>query len=188
MVWSIGFKKSLFSGHPVIADTAPLPRAAQEIADIIGRDRALFLIGQLPRCYVHDKRWQSRPGSKGSCRVILYVPKRLKPDHRLVQILGWNDAVRLVEAFGGEIICPPPMTETLYRPFRDAGIVHMICSGVPECIVAEWFEITTARVRQVLEAAGIETPKEAKRPANDNDPRLHNTQARSDATNGSIRD
>ena len=173
------------ASSPPLPPCRMLPRAAQEIADIIGRDRALFLIGQLPVCYVQDKRYPKREGSKGSRRVILYVPKRLKPDHILARILGWNDAQKLVNVFGGEILCPPTLEKTLYWPHRDAAIIRLACEGLPCAVLAEWFEMTEQRVRQVVES---QTPQEARKPANDNTSRLHNTQARSDAASTRIRD
>ena len=48
-----------------------LPESVQEIADVIGRDGALRLVCQMPVCY--------RAQNKRSHKVILYVPKRLKP-------------------------------------------------------------------------------------------------------------
>lgn len=136
-----------------------LPTTVQEIADVIGRERALFLIGQLPCCRVKD----------GSRRVILYVPKVLRLDHPLVNILGFRDAERLVLAFGGEILCPPLMRERVYRPFRDAAIIRIHAEGVTIGMLAEWFEMTERRVRQVLDAAREEIPQEGVRvAANDN--------------------
>lgn len=135
-----------------------LPNTVQEIADVIGRERALFLIGQLPKCFVKD----------GSERVILYVPKTLKPDHYLVQILGWHDAKRMVQAFGGEVLCPANC-RNLYRPHRDWGIRKMASDGVPISMIAQWVGVTERMVRMVLENAQEVTPK----PANDNAPIRH---------------
>ncbi len=55
------------------------------------------------------------PKAAAAAKVILYVPKALSPHHRLVSILGWEDAQKLVDVFGGEIFaagqlqlhCPP---------------------------------------------------------------------------------
>lgn len=140
-----------------------LPASVQEIADVIGRERALFLIGQLPRCYVRDSRRADVPKGGLSERVILYVPKHLKPDHALVTILGWKDAQQLVQAFGGELLAPGNCRD-VYRPHRDAAIHLMQRDGVPIPMIATWFDMTERRVRQVLEI-----PQEARPPAaNDN--------------------
>lgn len=95
-------------------DDMTLPNSVQEIADVIGREAALYLIGQLPTMYA------GKDGHK-STRVILYVPKRLNTDHRLVAILGWKTACELVEGFGGEILQVANCQE-VYRRFRDAEV------------------------------------------------------------------
>lgn len=133
-----------------------LPATVQEIADVIGRERALFLIGQLPVCQVQDKRYKAAT----SRRVILYVPKVLRLDHPLVTILGFKDAERLVHAFGGEILCPPLMRDAVYRPFRDQAIARIHGQGVPIGVLADWFSMTERRVRQVLDGVREEIPQE----------------------------
>ena len=131
-----------------------LPASVQEIAEVIGRERALYLIGRLPRFKRNDVR--------GGEQVILYVPRHLKPDHCLVSILGWHDAKRLVDAFGGELLKPGNCCE-VYRPFRDEAIRRIRDDGVSIPMIAEWFSMTERRVRQVLEI-----PQEAPPLANDN--------------------
>lgn len=164
VTWSLGHRPKL-------------PQSVQDIADVIGRDKALYLIGQLPKCQVRDNRYKHRPGSTGTQRVIMYVPKRLKPDHVLVRILGWQDAERLVQAFGGEIICPPTLRDTVYLPFRDSAIVRIHReqrASIAE--IASWFDMTERRVAQLLDGVK-ETPQEALQPANDNTSRLDQQQA-----------
>lgn len=140
-----------------------LPASVEEIAEVIGRERTLYLIGQLPRCYVKDSRKADVPKGGLSERVILYVPKTLKPDHYLVQILGWNDAQRMVRVFGGEMLCPANC-RTVYQPHRDDGIRRMQADGVPITMIAEWFDMTERRVRQVLEIP----QQDQMQPQNDN--------------------
>lgn len=53
-----------------------LPRSVREIAEVIGREAAMYLIGQLPRCFA------GADGKKAN-KVIMYVPKRL-PDRKSV--------------------------------------------------------------------------------------------------------
>lgn len=131
-----------------------LPSSVQEIANVIGRDRALFLVGQLPRCY-----------SRKSCHVILYVPKVIKPDHQLVQILGWSDASKLVAGFGGEILHPANCTE-VYRAFRDKTALAMIEGGKTPVEVAELLGVSDRHVRNLKR----EKAQEALSAANDNTP------------------
>lgn len=135
-----------------------LPRSVQEIAEVIGRERALYLIGQLPRCFA------GKDGHK-SWRPMMYVPalRRLTPDHNLVAILGWKDAEKLCRHFGGEILQPGNCAE-VYRPFRDRSIARMAAEGVPLKLVAAWFDVTDRHVRTVRR----EIPQEENQAANDN--------------------
>ncbi len=135
-----------------------LPASAQEIADVIGRERALYLIGQLPRSY------QTRKASKQtSWHVILYVPKVLKPDHPLVRVLGWQDAKLLVDAFGGEILNPAGCQE-VYRAFRDQAIIRMSQEGMKPKEVAELMGCSDRHVRNLVR----EKAQEELKASNDN--------------------
>ncbi|ENG6107231.1 hypothetical protein [Serratia marcescens] len=97
-----------------------LSLCVQEIADVIGRERALYLIGQLPRIHIASRQYS---------KVILYVPKRLTPEHALIKILGRDDADKLVNAFGGENL-HPGNCEYLYRDFLHRTIKRMRGEGV----------------------------------------------------------
>lgn len=137
-----------------------LPRSVQEIADVIGSERALYLVGQLPRCH------QTRKNSKQtSWHVILYVPKTLKPDHALVKLLGWHDAAKLVTAFGGEILQPASCAE-IYRRFRDQAIARMLEEGDSTAYLAELFGMSAEMIRRVRR----EKAQEDLRASNDNNP------------------
>lgn len=136
-----------------------LPASVQEIADVIGSERALYLVGQLPRCYSKDPRY---PNAKSS-HVILYVPKVLKPDHQLVQLLGWHDARRLVDAFGGEILQPGSCAD-VYRQFLNRSIVRMAHEGMKPAAIAELLSVSDRHVRNLLR----ENPQQDLKPANDN--------------------
>lgn len=147
-----------------------LPASAQEIADVIGRDAALYLIGQLPRIYSPDKR--VRPGRTGGRKttVVMYVPKELAIKDRLVSILGWNDAVKLVREFAGMLIHPASCNE-IYRPFRDRNMVRLVAEGVPIKTIAEWFDVSERTVKNVV---AENPPHEYGAAANDNDRRTNN--------------
>lgn len=137
-----------------------LPASVQEIADVIGRERALFLVGQLPRCY------QSRKDSKSAgWHVIMYVPKALKPDHLLVQILGWHDAMKIVDGFGGEILHPANCTE-VYRAFRDKSAMAMVEAGMTPREASEALGVSDRHVRNLKR----EKTQEAFAAGNDNTP------------------
>lgn len=134
---------------------AELPRSVREIAEVIGVERALYLVGQLPRCYERDHRY---PNAKRSC-VILYVPKTLHPDHQLVTILGWKDASKLAKEFGGEILQPGNCMD-IYRRFRDQAIVTMLRSGMPSSHVAEMMGLSERQIRNLARA---EIPQEERK-------------------------
>lgn len=141
---------------------AELPRSVREIAEVIGVERSLHLVGQLPRCYERDHRY---PAAKRSC-VILYVPKSLRPDHPLVSILGWQDADKLVKAFGGEILQPGNCMD-IYRRFRDQAIVQMLRQGIPSAHIAEMMSLSERQIRNLARA---EIPQEDTKAAIGNTP------------------
>ncbi len=130
-----------------------LPGCAQEIADVIGREKALYLIGQLPR------------STSRSWRVVLYIPKRLPVDHDLVKLLGWEDADKLRRHFGGEIL-QPSNCQVVYRKARNANARRMAAEGMPINQIADILDVTPRQVRNVL----AESPPEEITPDNDNLP------------------
>ncbi|WP_231753098.1 hypothetical protein, partial [Burkholderia sp. TSV86] len=127
-----------------------LPRSVQEIADVIGCERALYLIGQLPRCITRDRRYPNATAS----HVVLYVPTaaRLPLDHDLVRILGWSDAVKLCRVFGGEILQPASCAE-IYRRYRDAEIIRMKSAGVRTQYIASVFGVSASILMRRLARA-----------------------------------
>lgn len=150
-----------------------LPRSVQEIADVIGRERALYLVGQLPRCIVGNARDNGR-----SPRVIMYVPKRMTLDHALVRILGLVDAEKLSEAFGGEILCPAPCLD-LVRLHRDKGIRRLSAEGVRTSMIADWFGMSARHVTNILQGVDlvVEIPQEERKAANDESPIQRNLES-----------
>lgn len=128
---------------------------------MIGRERALYLIGRLPRCVA------GVPG-KQSSRVMLYVPTvpRLTLQHELVRILGYIDAVKLCRAFGGEILQPANCAE-IYRDYRNRVINEMLRQGMKPAHIAAIVGVTDRHVRSMQ----AEIPQEETRTAaNDNAP------------------
>jgi hypothetical protein len=116
-----------------------LPDTVQEIADVIGRERALYLIGHLPRC-----------GSR-SWRVAVYVPRKMPIDHRLVEILGWRDAERLARRFGGEIL-QPSNCSFLERGWRNREIARLRDEGLSSREIGERLDVNPETVKKVLQA------------------------------------
>lgn len=118
-------------------DNRDLPASVAEIAEVIGRERALYLIGKLPR--TGSRAW----------RVCFYVPKRLPPDHQLVRILGWHDAMRMVRHFGGSIVQAAYGFELLVR-WRHREIHRLHRAGWRNAEIAEAIGLSRYRVREVL--------------------------------------
>ena len=115
----------------------PLPPSTQEIADVIGREKALFLIGQL------------RPTPGRSWRVCLYVPRRMPLDHRLVRLLGYRDAEALRKEFGG-IILQPATCINLVREFRNREVRRMATEGMSYVEIADAVGLSSKHVRNIL--------------------------------------
>lgn len=145
---------------------------------MIGRERALYLVGQLPRCVRRDTRY---PGATQS-EVILYVPSlsRLTLKHELVRILGLRDAEKLCRHFGGEILRPASCAE-IYRNYRDKIIDSMLRAGCSIDHVAATFDISPRHVRSRL----AEIPREERAiAANDNAPIKRKARAANEQPHG----
>jgi hypothetical protein len=128
-----------------------LPETVQEIADVIGVERALYLVGKLPRCYVNGKSGGSWATGKRvqSERLVMYVPKVLKPDSDLVRILGWADAYKLTREFGGLILYPANCAG-IYRQFRNENIKRLASEGVPVRMLSEWFDMSERSIKDLI--------------------------------------
>lgn len=143
-------------------DNMNLPNSVQEIANVIGREQALLLVGALPRSYSRDKRY---PSAKNGT-TVMYVPTlpRLGVAHRLVQILGWQDATKLCKAFGGEIMYPASCA-FLARQFLNDSILVMARTGAKSTVVADHFGVSERHVRNLVRE---NPPEECGTAANDN--------------------
>jgi len=134
-----------------------LPPSVAEIADVIGREQALHLIGALPRS--GTRAW----------RVCVYIPKTLPSlDHPLVRILGYRDAKRMIRAFSGMIL-QPSNCKNIARGARNRRIFEMSTQGMSVREIAEGVDLSPYRVREILagnppEARGRAIGKTAKEP------------------------
>ena len=122
-----------------------LPRSVQEIADVIGHDLAVRLVEMLPRAYT-----KCHPAGK----CILYVPKRLPLDHRLVQLIGWEAAQKMCQAFGGEILHPATCSALTIHE-RNLRIMELIKKKVPVSQIAKEFGLTESHVWGIRRAGKI---------------------------------
>lgn len=142
----------VFSG-----DLDDLPSSVREIAQVIGREAALRLIGAMP-AVVAGKQ------GKQSSRVMLYVPKKLSPDHRLVQILGAEHAMALVKAFGGEML-QPANCRRIYARYRDEAILKMLRDGARMSMVLSIMRVSKRHVINLTRSHLAEIGDEAQRSA-----------------------
>lgn len=119
-----------------------LPADVREIAWIIGREKALYLAG-------HVLKWgQGGHRGKSAC---LYIPKRLKPNHRLVQILGWNDAAALCFEFAGLILQISSCSAVIQR-WRNDEIRRLAAAGLTAQSIAPIMGISDRYVRAIRAA------------------------------------
>lgn len=117
-----------------------LPDNVRQIAAVIGRERALLLVGKV-------LKWD-RGGNYGRAGC-LYVPRRLTPGHKLIDLAGQPDALRLVEAFGGEILHISPCAAVLRR-WRNAEAARLAAAGVTRREVAEIIGVCQRHLSNLL--------------------------------------
>jgi hypothetical protein len=114
----------------------------QRIARVIGREQALRLIASVPRRRTRDRRYPNATRED----LSFYVPKRLRPQHMLLRVLGERDAAKLVSIFGGEII-KPGNCRHLAQAHTTEAICKAIIEGVPHVQIAALFGVTARTVK-----------------------------------------
>lgn len=120
-----------------------LPENVRLIAEVIGRQRALFLAGRL-------LNWgATHHYGRAGC---LYVPKRLPPGHNLAKLLTEPEAQLLVQAFGGEILKIQPCA-TVQRRWRNSEAERMAAAGVPREEIVDALNISDRHLRNILATA-----------------------------------
>lgn len=124
-------------------DLDNLPASVRDIAAVIGVEATLRLIGGLPTCY------SGKPG-KASRRVIMYVPKNINPDHRLVSIVGLDASLKLVKEFGGEILYPGNC-RSIYIKFRNESILNELAQGRDPKVIADEMRISSKMVMNIMQ-------------------------------------
>jgi hypothetical protein len=78
---------------------------------------------------------------------ILYVPKSLPLDHALVRAIGYPLALRLVRAYGGEILYPCACA-TMKRHERNRAIRERL-KDASDDVVAREFGLTVRQIRNI---------------------------------------
>ena len=116
-----------------------LPRDIRLIASIIGRQKAINLAGKLL--------------TRSGYRVIsLYIPKRLTQDHKLIELVGENDAKALSDNLGGEILYIENCYRGLVTRFRNRSIHRLSLEGVSNKTIAFLFNLTSRQIHNIIKA------------------------------------
>lgn len=116
----------------------------RSIAEVMGRQQALYLISQCPRYKV--------AGRQGA-QVLLYVPKTKNFDisHHIVQSLGYHDAYKLSQHFGGELLVLSQCRHIILK-VRNEGIKSLVNLGISKKEVAELFGVSQRTIGLVAAA------------------------------------
>lgn len=121
----------------------PLPPILEEISSVIGRDKTITLVGKLPRSAQIKRDGRTRQ------RIYLYIPKTLTPEHKLIELLGYEDALKMVDAFAGEIICVPSL-KNMHTHFLHHSIRAQYGAGVNIEILVIIFNMTRKNIQRIL--------------------------------------
>lgn len=123
-----------------------LPQIVRDVAEVIGRRQAFILAGAV--CPPASPEGLGRVRGRSGC---IYIPRRLKVGRheRLTEIVGANDAAKLVRAFGGEIL-HFPSGEAYARHLRDRAIRRMVMDRWPVSAVAWMFDVCERTVQNLM--------------------------------------
>lgn len=118
-------------------DTPPpmpicLPSSVSVLADVVGRDLALRLAAHY--------------------RDRMYVPRRLRPGHPLISILGDEAAAKLVKEWGGINMRVANCSLATKGP-RDDRIRELAAQGMDRGKIAMMFGLSRRMVEYIIAAA-----------------------------------
>lgn len=111
-----------------------LPSSVQEIADVIGRQNALTLVGRVNNSF--------------------YVPKpeKIVEEHWIAQTIGLEAALILSNEFRG-LILKVANCRSIYRVFRNRTFCRLWDEGWSKSEIAQCFRITERHVNNILKQA-----------------------------------
>lgn len=116
-------------------DFEDLPEVVGFIAQVIGRDRALYLAGQLNR-------------------GLLTIPATPTENHKIVQILGMADARKLSNAYPRWVVRMPNCWQ-MEIAYRHKCMHYLYSQGATMEYLAELFIVSKRNVRYVLNSRRI---------------------------------
>jgi hypothetical protein len=126
----------MLAERPANDPHADLPHSVAEIADVIGRPKALVLAG--------------------ACGGVLYVPQRLTPEHKITKLIGREHGDKLVQAYGGCVVYLATCAK-LRAGWRDQAILRWHERGVSRKALAELTGLTERHVANVLKSGNPAT-------------------------------
>lgn len=116
-----------------------IDESIMEIASVIGREKALYLIGSLGR------------SGKRPWRLNLYIPRHPGDSHPLVKILGKEDALRMAREFGGMNL-QPANGNALVRRFRSREIQRLATEGKTVRDIANLFQVNQRTILNAIKS------------------------------------
>lgn len=81
--------------------------------------------------------------------VRIYIPANPKPDHQLVQVVGWDNLVKLSEAFGAQPHFQLPKAKAALLAIRDARI-RAEYQRKPVRALASEYQLTERQIVRIL--------------------------------------
>jgi hypothetical protein len=146
---------------PPVREWLVLSQTYHDVAAVIGWEKAVELgMAVWERKKPPGRQRQNRTG-RGEGGVI-YIPA-LIAEHsgrQLVELVGIDDALRLITAFGGTYLFFPSI-ERASRPRRDKAIAEQVRSGSRMAAVACAFGLTERQVRRIVQRQSAEHYQEA---------------------------
>ena len=118
-----------------MSEQLPLPGELEEIANLVGRQKALMIAG--------------RYGGKS-----LGIPIDPKPNHKLTEVVGLEDAIKISKEFRGITLCIP-RCEHILRAYRNRMIIRRYKAGESIEALALDFEVSTRLIQLTLDAAHV---------------------------------
>lgn len=117
-----------------------LPKSVQQIADVIGQEKALGLVRTLRESQTGKTLW-------------LYVPtaRNLHTNHALVEMLGWSDAMALCEALGGCHLFPSSC-RYLERAVKNRRVLALRDTGLSVAEIATELGMSEKWAGAIVEA------------------------------------
>lgn len=122
----------------------PLPDTLEDVAEVIGRENALRLSEGLPS--TGQRPW----------RKMLYVPRRMRSDHPVMQLIG-KDAAEALSQSHTNMIIEIPVCQEIQRAYRDHVIAYLRQQGLSRTDVARLAGVSIGLVVSNLLDAPEET-------------------------------